>query len=84
MTQEAVEKIVEVRISTDTIAQIHFKKRALLNCYFVKAYDYDEMKAKNFWRVVEDVNIEEYHATKNILLTRLFNGLSFTKISSVK
>lgn len=84
MTQEAIEKIVENRNTKDSVVQIHFKKRTFLNGVFVKGYDYDEMKAKNFWRIVEDSNIESYEQSKSILLTRLFNGLSFSKITLLK
>lgn len=84
MTQEAIIKIIEKTNAADAVMQVHFKQRTVLNCVFVKRSDYEEMKAKNFWRIVQDCNVNDYKQSKNISLTRLFNGVSISKIKLLK
>jgi len=43
--------------------------------------DYDELKSKNLWRIVSDAKIEEWNRTKNMDLPKIFNGLSFTRLT---
>jgi hypothetical protein len=43
--------------------------------------DYDELKSKNFWRIVSNSHLDEWKQTKDINLTRVFNGVSFTRLS---
>jgi len=43
--------------------------------------DYNELKSKNFWRIVSNQHVSKWEETKDINLTRLFNGASFTRLS---
>lgn len=81
MTTEMIEKFVENKSRKDNAVNIHFKERSTVTGIFIKSNDYDELKQKNFWRVVNNMHIEEWKKTKNLDLARIFNGLSFTRLS---
>jgi hypothetical protein len=36
------------------------------------------------WRIVNNMNLNEWNNTKSIELTRIFNGMSFTRLSDEK
>jgi hypothetical protein len=57
-----------------------FKSRNTFEGVIIKAPDYLELKKKNFWRVVTATRIEEYRQSKDINLTRIFNGSEFTRL----
>lgn len=80
MTSEMIEKFVE-KVSENTVVNIHFKDRSTVTGVFVHANDYNEMKSKNFWRIVSSRYADEWKQTKNMNLARLFNGASFTRLS---
>jgi len=84
MTQEMIEKFVETKTKEDETLNIHFKDRQTVKGLFIRSTDYEEMKAKNFWRIVNHMNIKEWEKTKDMNLTRLFNGAAFTKLSNDK
>ncbi|MBS1917188.1 MAG: short-chain dehydrogenase [Bacteroidetes bacterium] len=81
MTSELIEKFINKSESEYKPVRIHFKERASIEGIFVKGQDYKELKSKNFWRVVKADVAGEWAETKNIGLTRLYNGISFTKLS---
>jgi hypothetical protein len=49
---------------------------------FIKAPDFLELKKKNFWRIVTVNKMEEYGQSKDLNLSRIFNGQEFVKIAS--
>jgi len=51
--------------------------------YFVQANDYEELKAKNIWRVVKIPNILKWKATSNPEHSELLNGDLIVSISVV-
>lgn len=63
--------------------EIRFKSRASVKGLFIKAADYDELKQKNFWRIVEERRIAEYERTGDEDLARIFYGDGFTKLVTV-
>lgn len=81
MTTELIEKHVEQSHKNNSIIHVHFKDRNMVSGFVVKGNDYNELKAKNFWRIVGESNLEQWQRTKDVNLTRLFNGISFTKIT---
>jgi hypothetical protein len=81
MTPEMIEKIVENAQRKNALVRIQFKDRNTVSGTFIQGVDYEELKPKNFWRIVNESNIQEWKQTKNINLSRLYNGASFTKIS---
>jgi hypothetical protein len=48
---------------------------------FIQTNDYEELKSKNFWRIVTETNSEEWKRTGNQNLARIFNGAEFTRLS---
>ena len=83
MTSEMIEKFVENKGRKDNPINIHFKERSTVMGLFIRTSDYGELKSKNFWRIVSHGNIEEWKKTKNMNLARIFNGMSFTRLSEV-
>ena len=81
MTSEMIEKFVESKTRKDTKVNIHFKERSTVNGLFVQGSDYKELKSKNFWRIVSSTSLDEWKQTGNFNLTRVFNGVSFTRLS---
>lgn len=81
MTTDMIEKFVERKGRQNDIISIHFKERASVKGIFIRALDYDELKSKNLWRIVNQIHANEWLETKNADLTRIFNGVSFTRLT---
>ncbi len=80
MTAEAIEKFTESKEKAGQTVSIFFKQRSTIQGLFIQTNDYQEMKAKNFWRIVQAAKIAEWHQTKDLNLCRLFSGTDFMKI----
>ena len=63
--------------------KIAFKNRNPVEGIFIETRDYDELKSKNFWRIVSNSHIDNYKKTKDINLSRIFSGSEMTKLSCV-
>lgn len=81
MTNDKIEQYIEKRQKRNTPVNIHFKERSTVTGLFIREKDYEELKSKNFWRVVNNEKLKEWQKTKDINLSRVFNGLSFTRLS---
>lgn len=81
MTNEAIIKQVETKSNSGKALNIHFKQRSTITGLFIKGNDYDELRSKNFWRIVTNGNIEQWKKTKDVNLSRIFNGAEFTRLS---
>lgn len=81
MTTEMIEKFIDNKGRKHAAVNIHFKERSTVKGLFVRSADYDELKYKNLWRIVHHEKIEEWNRTKNMDLSRIFNGLSFTRLT---
>jgi len=81
MTTEMIEKFIENKDRKDLAVNIHFKERSTVTGIFIRSADYGELKLKNLWRVVSNGKIEEWKKTKNVDLAKIFNGLSFTRLT---
>ena len=81
MTTEMIEKFVEGKGREDSTINIHFKERSTVTGVFIRTPYYGELKMKNLWRIVSHAKIEEWRKTKNLDLARIFNGLSFTRLT---
>lgn len=64
----------------DTCVKINFKKRDALYGLFIKTPDYNDLKAKNFWRIVTKTHFDQWHKTKDLNLARIFNGTEFSRL----
>jgi len=83
MTNLAIIKHVETKAKADKPLNIHFRQRDTIRGLFIKSEDYDDLKAKNLWRIVANANIEVWEKTKDVNLARIFNGVEFTRLSDV-
>lgn len=81
MTTELIEKFVENKSRIGEPVNIHFKQRSTFSGIFITGSDYEELKTKNFWRIVNINAIEEWKLTANIDLARIFNGMSFSRLT---
>ena len=81
MTNDAITQQIETKNGSEKVVNIHFKQRNTITGLFVKGYDYDDLRSKNFWRIVTNANIERWKMTKDLNLARIFNGAEFTRLS---
>ena len=81
MTNELIEKYVAPRQVGEKEIKIFFKQRSTTTGIFIKGADYDELRSKNFWRIVTNANITTWKQTKDVNLAKIFNGMEFTRLS---
>jgi hypothetical protein len=81
MTNDVIDKYVSARQPEEKEIKIHFKQRSTIKGIFIKGNDYNELKSKNFWRIVTNSNIPRWKETKDANLARIFNGMEFTRLS---
>ena len=79
MTNEQVEKVL-TPTAFSKIVNISFKTRNNLRGMFVAGNDYEDLKTKNFWRVIAESRIEEWRKTNDMGLGRIYSGSDFTKL----
>lgn len=79
MTIEQIERFIGTE--PDRSSKIFLKARTVEGI-FIKAPDFLELKKKNFWRIVSVYRLQEYQESKDINLSRIFNGQEFIKLSS--
>ena len=84
MTSEQIEKFIESSSHAGSVLNISFKDRQPVTGIFIQMHDYSELKSKNLWRVVNSRNFEEWKKTGDQNLSRIFNGMSFTRLSDDK
>lgn len=84
MTHELINKFLETKKIIGSPVKIEFKKRSAVTGVFIKVADYDELRMKNFWRIVPESNIEQWKKTKDVNLMRMFNGAEFTNLSVIQ
>jgi hypothetical protein len=80
MTNDLIEKFIESKEMTGKPVNIFFKQRNAITGLFIQTNDYQEMKAKNFWRIVTESKIEEWRQTKDSNLAKLFSGSDFSRL----
>ncbi|MFY7964002.1 MAG: short-chain dehydrogenase [Chitinophagaceae bacterium] len=81
MNIEAIDAFITSKKSADKETTIQFRKRDSIKGIFVIGKDYEELKVKNFWRIVTATNIENFNKNNDIGLARIFNGLDIVKLS---
>lgn len=84
MLAEQIAKFIENEQQNHPKVKVDFKKRNTILGLFVQLKDYEELKAKNLWRLVSETNLEKWHKTKDINAVKMFNGGDFAKISLIK
>jgi hypothetical protein len=83
MLPEQIAKFVETEQQSFPKIKVEFKKRNSITGLFVQLKDYDELKSKNFWRLVPESHLETWHKSKDINSAKMFNGSEFTKLSVI-
>ena len=84
MTNEQIEKYIDAKSRKENPVNIHFKDRQSVSGVFIELADFRELKSKNLWSVVNSRNFEEWKKTGDQNLSRIFNGMSFTRLSDDK
>jgi len=82
MTNEQIERFLQQDHLDKTPVKITFKTRKPVVGVFIKTADYSELKSKNFWRIVGEVNIESYRKSRDMNLARIYSGSEITKLSA--
>ena len=84
MTVEQIETfLAKESIPQGKIIRFELKKRNPVRGLIVKGRDYNDLKAKNFWRIVTQTRLADYQKTQDINLARIFSGSDFAKLSLV-
>lgn len=84
MTVEQIEKFLDNEtIPQNKAIRFEFKKRDPIRGLIVKGKDYNDLKVKNFWRIVTQTHLAEYQKSQNINLAKIFSGTDFAKLSLV-
>jgi hypothetical protein len=84
MTVEQIESFLEKEsIPQGKIIRFELKKRDPVRGLIVQGRDYNDLKSKNFWRIVTQKNLTAYQKTNDINLAKIFAGSDFAKLSLV-
>jgi hypothetical protein len=81
MTSEQIEKFLTVKNITQQPLKIFFKTRSTLTGVFIRTNDFNELKEKNFWRIVSGENLAIWSKTQNNNLAKIFSGQEIVKLS---
>lgn len=81
MTNDVIEKFIKGKTQKNAKVTIYFKQRATVKGIFIETKDYEELKSKNFWRIVSEMKVAEWEKTKDSSLARIYNGAEFTRLS---
>jgi hypothetical protein len=81
MTNEQIEKFFSSDAKFNSLIRISFKTRNAVVGIFIQTPDFNELKSKNFWRIVSEANYEQWKKSKDYNLVRMFNGAEFTKLA---
>jgi hypothetical protein len=84
MTNEVIAKFVEAGHLAKNRIKIDFKQRNSFAGIFLQERDYEELKAKNFWRIVTQNNVEDWKKSKDVALAKIFNGAEMTRLTIAK
>ena len=84
MHSDQISKFIEEKHLSTNPVKIEFKTRSSIVGLFIKTTDFNELKAKNFWRIVSEVKIKDWKSTNDHSLARIFNGQEITKLSVAK
>jgi len=79
MTSEQIEKFFS-KAKLNSLIRVSFKTRDAIVGIFIQTPDYNELKSKNFWRIVSEANYEQWKQSNDYNLVRMFNGAEFTRL----
>ena len=81
MTSEQIDKFLSEKVKSDSAIRISFKNRNSVVGVFIETPDFNELKSKNFWRIVSESNLAQWKKSRDFSLCRMFNGAEFTKLA---
>jgi hypothetical protein len=82
MNTEEIQKFLDTKASANShYVKIDFKKRDSIYGLFIKDRDFDDLKSKNFWRIVTRPHFDDYNKSKNVNLAKIFSGSDFTRLT---
>jgi hypothetical protein len=85
MNIEEIEKFLHKDKSVaEQCIKINFKKRDSIYGIFIQTNDYNDLKSKNFWRIVTKTHFEQWNKTKDVNLAKIFNGSEFSRLVLLK
>ena len=84
MTQDQIEQVLLPNHLAPKEVKINFKNRNPIKGIFVEMKDFNELRAKNFWRVVTEKNFDAWNKSRDINLVKIFSGSEFTKLVIAK
>ncbi|MBO9632425.1 MAG: short-chain dehydrogenase [Chitinophagaceae bacterium] len=64
--------------------KVSMKSREPFIGFFINSKDYEDLKSKNFWRIINQNKISDYQATKNPNLSRIYSGTEITNLKVVE
>lgn len=82
MTIIQIDKFIAQQSSGDKPVMISFKNRNAVIGIFVRGRDFDDLKAKNFWRIIAEADLASWKRSKDQRLSRLFSGTEFVKLAA--
>ncbi|KAJ1500146.1 hypothetical protein HMI54_011085 [Coelomomyces lativittatus] len=80
---EQIEKFFSSKAKLNSLIRIDFKNRNSIVGIFIQTPDFNDLKLKNFWRIVSEAHFEQWKQSKDYNLVRMFNGAEFTKLAIV-
>jgi hypothetical protein len=84
MTSEAIAKFLDSeKVSENKQMRIDLKKRNSISGLVVKGKDYDDLRSKNFWRIVTAANLAAWKRTGNVEFAKIYSGAEFNKITLI-
>jgi hypothetical protein len=82
MNSEDIQKFLEKKaIEQNSYVKIDFRTRDSIYGLFLKEGDYNDLKSKNFWRIVTRTHFDAYSKSKNADLAKIFNGAEFSRLT---
>ena len=81
MTHEQIEKFFSSNAKLNSVIRVSFKTRNAVVGIFIQTPDYNELKLKNFWRIVPEASYEQWKQSNDYNLVRMFNGAEFTRLA---
>ena len=79
-TEDIQNFVASNKLSDNKHFKISFKKRDPVFGIIIQANDFAELAVKNFFRVVTLTHLKEWRSTKDMSLSRIFNGSEFTRL----
>ena len=84
MTVEQIDTFLKKNDFDRNPVKVSFRTRNSFTGIFVKTADYEDLKGKNFWRIISESNVKKYLSSKDANLARIFNGTEITKLTAVE